>query len=154
MHAVRTAFEKDDNEAVLLVDASNAFKTLNRQVALQSIRRISSPLATILINSYRGPADLYINGEVFLSQEGTTQGDPLAMPMYALATIRHIKRLMETPSKSGTQMTHLQWARSVTLESGGTSSPPLAQTLAIMPTQQRHGWLQERSFFQCHYIIC
>ena len=28
--------------------------------------------------TYRAPSDLYIDGEVSLSQEGTTQGDPLA----------------------------------------------------------------------------
>ena len=55
VHAVRTAFESDDNEAVLLVDASNAFNSLNRQVALQNIRRLCPPLATILINTYRAP---------------------------------------------------------------------------------------------------
>ena len=31
--------------------------------------------------------------EVLYSLEGTTQGDPLAMPMYALATIPLVKRL-------------------------------------------------------------
>ena len=93
VHAVRTAFESDDNEAVLLVDASNAFNSLNRQVALQNIRRLCPPLATILINTYRAPTELFVDGDVLLSQEGTTQGDPLAMPMYALATIPLIKRL-------------------------------------------------------------
>ena len=50
VHAVRSAFEKDDSEAVLLIDATNAFNTINRQVALQNIRRLCPPLAPILIN--------------------------------------------------------------------------------------------------------
>lgn len=37
VHAVRTAFESDDTEAVLLADASNSFNSLNRQTALQNI---------------------------------------------------------------------------------------------------------------------
>ena len=93
MHAVRTAFESEENEAVLLVDASNAFNSLNRQVALHNIRRLCPPLATILINTYRAPTELFVDGDTILSQEGTTQGDPLAMSMYALATIPLIKKL-------------------------------------------------------------
>ena len=38
-------------------------------------------LATVLINTYREPA---IDGECILSQEGPTQGDPLAMQLHAL----------------------------------------------------------------------
>ena len=36
---------------------------------------------------------LFISGDVLLSKEGTTQGDPLAMPFYALATITLLQRL-------------------------------------------------------------
>ena len=78
---------------MLLVDASNAFISLNRLVALHNIRRLCPPLATILINTYRAPTELFVDGDVILSQEGTTQGDPLAMHMYALATIPLIMKL-------------------------------------------------------------
>ena len=60
VHAVRTAFDSSDTEAVLMVDATNAFNSLNRQVALQNIRRLCPPLATILINTYRAPTELFV----------------------------------------------------------------------------------------------
>ena len=66
---------------------------LNRNVALHNIRFECPAISTILINTYREPSELFIDGEVIYSQEGTTQGDPLAMPMYAMATIPLIKRL-------------------------------------------------------------
>ena len=95
VHAVQTAFESDENEAVLLVDASNVFNSPNRQVTLHNIRRLCPLLATTLINTYRAPIELFVDGDSILSQEGTTQGDPLAMPMYALATVPLIKKLHE-----------------------------------------------------------
>ena len=93
VHAARSAFESREAEAILLVDASNAFNALNRQVALQNIRHLCPPIATILINSYGNSTELFVDGEVILSQGGTTQGDPLAMPMYGLATIPIIRKL-------------------------------------------------------------
>ena len=87
IHTARECFLKEDTEAVLLIDASNAFNSLNCKVALHNVPFTCLELSTVLHNNYRAPSHLYINGEVILSQEGTTQGDPLAMPMYALATI-------------------------------------------------------------------
>ena len=56
-------------------------------VALHNIQYICPPLATTLINTYRQPSRLFLpGGREILSQEGTTQGDPLAMQFYALAT--------------------------------------------------------------------
>ena len=46
-----------------------------------------------LTNIYREPAELFAGGSVFLSREGTTQGDPLAMALYGLAVIPLIKKL-------------------------------------------------------------
>ena len=96
VHAVDSLFQQENTEAILLVDASNAFNSLNRLTALHNIRHLCPSLATVLINSYRTPTQLFIDGDVLYSSEGTTQGDPLAMPMYALATIPLIKKLHST----------------------------------------------------------
>ena len=83
---MRQLFNNENTEALLLVDASNAFNSLNRANALANIRGLCPPFSTILINLYRESADLVLGANTLLSQEGTTQGDPLAMPFYALAT--------------------------------------------------------------------
>ena len=57
-------------------------------VALHNIQLVCPPLATILV--YRSPAFLFVTEESILSEEGTAQGDPLAMSMYALATLSPI----------------------------------------------------------------
>ncbi|MDA8003174.1 MAG: hypothetical protein MPL62_17965, partial [Alphaproteobacteria bacterium] len=87
-----------DTEAVLMVDASNAFNRLNRTVALQNTLRICPSIAPALINCYRNDAHLFVGGEVISSSEGTTQGDPLAMAMFATATIPLIHQLKESSS--------------------------------------------------------
>ena len=97
VHAMRSIFSKEDTEAILLVDASNAFNSLNRQVALRNARHLCPSLASILINTYREPSELLVDGQFLWSNEGTIQGDPLAMPLYAIATIPLIKRLSSVP---------------------------------------------------------
>ena len=101
IHAMLEIFELDDTDAVLLVDAKNAFNTLNRRAALHNIRTICPPFATILINWYRAPARLFVAGGMELaSREGTTQGCPLAMQMYALGVVPLIDRLRSVLSES------------------------------------------------------
>ena len=82
-HAMREIYDDEDTEAVLLVDASNAFNSLNHQAALLSLFHLCPSLATIHMKTYHSTSNLFIEGISLLSQEGTTQGDPLVMPMYA-----------------------------------------------------------------------
>ena len=94
VHAMREIFKTPNSEAVLLVDATNAFNSLNRQAALHNITVSCPPLAQILINTYRAPIRMIIPGNCEIaSTEGTTQVDPLAMAMYALAITPLIHQL-------------------------------------------------------------
>ena len=67
-------FDDDGTNGILLVDTSNI--------------QITWPeMSMYIINTYRSPSRLFTcRGEKILSQEGTTQGDPLAMPSYAINT--------------------------------------------------------------------
>ena len=86
VHAVRQLFNSDDTEGILLVDASNAFNSLNRANALANISSQCPPFSTVLVNLYWESSELFLGLNTLLSQEDTTQGDPLAMPFYTLAT--------------------------------------------------------------------
>ena len=52
-HSMRSIFASEDTETILVVDASNAFNSLNRQVALRNARYLCPSLANFLINTYR-----------------------------------------------------------------------------------------------------
>ena len=94
VHALSDLFQSGDVEGVLLVDASNAFNTLNRRVMMHNIQLLCPMLAVLVINLYRSAARLFVlgGGEV-RSEEGTTQGDPLGMPIYALGLLPLIQTL-------------------------------------------------------------
>ena len=85
VHAKRNIIEADDTDAALLVNASNAFNSLNRAATLHNIKILCPTIAMFAINTYRAPARLFVLGGIELkSSEGTTQGNPLAMSLYAI----------------------------------------------------------------------
>ena len=110
VHAVRNVYESDGAEGVLLVDALNAFNSLNKGLALRNIHLCPS-LGRVLINFYREDSSLFIGSDTLLSKEGTTQGDPLAMVMYAVASIPLIKDLSMKYNKYGMLMMPREWAQ-------------------------------------------
>ena len=86
IHAMRNIFEADETDAALLVDASNAFNSLNRAAARNNIRVLCPLIATYVANTCRIPVRLFVvGGSELKSADGTTQEDPLAMSMYAIS---------------------------------------------------------------------
>ena len=85
--SLKKSFKKSSSK---LCDAlaSNAFNSLNRAAALHNVRVIFLAIAIYLINTYRAPARLFVvGGEELESSEGTTQGDPLVMSLYAFLNV-------------------------------------------------------------------
>ena len=96
IHAMDSLFRGTDVEAILLVDASNAFNALNRKAAMHNIPVVCPALGRVFENTYRQPCRLFVaGGGEIASQEGTCQGDPLAMAAYAVAVMPLIKRLSD-----------------------------------------------------------
>ena len=84
IHAMKELFEME--QSVLLVDAANAFNYVNRQVLLYNISISCPTISTFVKNCYQRNARLFVIGGLELrSSEGTTQGDPLGMAIYAMA---------------------------------------------------------------------
>jgi len=88
VHAMHDIFNEEESEAVLLIDATNAFNALNRKVFLHNINIICPVIGTFVTNCYSRPTRLFVIGGIEIkSSEGTTQGDPVAMVVYATAII-------------------------------------------------------------------
>ena len=74
---MRQIFAGEETEGALLVDATNAFDSINQQAALHNISIMCPPLAQVLFNTYQAPVRCLIQeGGEISSSEGTTQGDP------------------------------------------------------------------------------
>ena len=93
VHTMAQIFDDDDTEAMIFVDASNAFNRVNRQIALRNSEVVCPAMAPVLINAYLNSSWLFVDGQYMSSRKGTTQGDPLAMAMYAIAIQLLIHRL-------------------------------------------------------------
>lgn len=71
----------------------NAFNSLNRQAVLQNVMCLCPSIALAIVNTHHSNAKLFVEGETIYSEEGTTQGDPLAMAMYVIATLELVNQL-------------------------------------------------------------
>jgi hypothetical protein len=87
-------FDEEGTDGIILIDATNAFNQMNRAVAMHNLQLTCNKMSMYIINTYRSPSRLFIcGGGEILSQEGTTQGDRLAMPWYSVNTAVIIQSL-------------------------------------------------------------
>ena len=87
VQALRAVFQDETTDGILFVDATNAFNNLNRKNALHNIQYVCPSISTILINCYRVRVQLFVGGVTLYSEEGTIQGDSMAMAMFAFDTV-------------------------------------------------------------------
>ena len=82
---------------MLLMDASNAFNSLNRETALWNARILWPRCSRFLFNTYKGFALLLVAGadEVMYSREGTTQRDAQAIFFYGVSLLPLIRKLKD-----------------------------------------------------------
>jgi len=119
IHAMHSIFEDESTEAVLLVDAANAFNSVNREAFINNIAVICPSLSIYVSNCYSIPSRLFVIGGFELkSEEGTTQGDPVAMAVYAIAIIPLLLMMMEIVSTKNTSTKAVAYADDFT--SAGT----------------------------------
>ena len=112
VHTAREIFAGKECDAVLLVEALKAYNTPNRQAVMHNISVLCPALAICIKNTYEAAPRLFVTKDIELrSEEGSTQGDPIAMTAYALG-------LSALQSK-------------ISLNSGGTSTLHMHMTLLV-----------------------
>lgn len=86
MHSI---FKEVNTEAVLLIDAGNAFNSVKRNVFLHKIVTVCPAKSTYVFNCYTRPSRSFVFwGYKICPVEGTTQeGYPIDMPIHAIAVV-------------------------------------------------------------------
>ena len=94
IHAVSDLFNSNDY-GVLTMDATNAFKSINRISLIWNIFVLWPRASRFIFNTYRGWSPLIERGSTItiFSREGVVQRDPLSMYAYSVATIPLIQEL-------------------------------------------------------------
>ena len=64
VHSTCSVFQYENTDPVLLINLGNAFNSLNHLTALHNFRWLCPWMATILINSYRKPAKIFLDGDI------------------------------------------------------------------------------------------
>ena len=98
IHSTRANFDDDNTEALLLIDATNAFNSINRTAMLHNLKHLCPTIAQCVKNSYQSPSRLFVQGGLEIaSSEGKTQGDLLVSTSYSIAILPLLQKC-ETPN--------------------------------------------------------
>ena len=115
IHSMVDVFEDESTEGVIQVDDNNAFNSINRKVLLHNITVLCLEIAIFVNNCYALPARLFVTGGLEISsKEGTTQGDPVAMPLYAIGILPLIKTVIQKLADRNMQVKMVAYADDIT----------------------------------------
>ena len=88
VHSMSKMYKEEHTEVVLLVDATNAFNSVNRKIFLHNINVVCPSISIYVQNCYTLQSRLFIIGRTEIQfYEGTTQGGSVTIPIYALSVI-------------------------------------------------------------------
>ena len=95
------SWQHEENDAVLLMDVSKAFNSLNRTAALRNISILCPALAAFAMNAYRAPARPFVTGsKELISAESTiyTKGSSSKEHEFPRSTASHLSLISSEPS--------------------------------------------------------
>ena len=141
IHALRHEFETPQSEAMFLIDAENAFNSLNCKRALKNIEILCPSHINALRNSFESPFLLFINGKTILSHEGRSQGDPLAMAMFGVALLPLINLVKD-------DIVNQKW-----FADDGNAVGSLESLVALHQKVQKHGPAFGYKLTKCNLIV-
>ena len=99
-HSLRGKIAQASTTDVLLkLDVRNAFNTIRRDHIAECLHKYAPELLTLFTSCYCDPTFLTFGNDIFLSDEGLQQGDPLA-PLYFCLGLHDILLSLKSPFKS------------------------------------------------------
>ena len=111
VHGVVDLFEEDASHGFIQIDASNVFNSINATLILH-VRILCPERATYINNCYMKPSRLFITGgKEISSNEGNTQGDSMAVGMYALGLMLLLSSII---SNNTVKLIHIAFADDLT----------------------------------------
>ena len=131
------ADDSDDPWCTMLMDASNAFNEMNRKQGLLRIRRDWPSAAMYIFNCYRGAIPIVLRSKEsarlttwLQGEEGTSQGCPMAMAFFGVATMP-LHRMLNDLQKSAPQLSDRETRQQPEQPSLRSSSRPQTSNVIV-----------------------